>query len=142
MAGEVQQYDAALATYRSSLGCLAGVPGALQGKENSLADDSRALAAAGLALQESCAELEGLRALRNSGGASGAGAPRDGEHVPGELLHSYAHCRTCSLLVAAAAAATVQQLCKQYGHSTTAVPLPVLSIPSTSLQSWPQRRRS
>ncbi|PSC67215.1 hypothetical protein C2E20_9098 [Micractinium conductrix] len=94
MAGEVQQYDAALATYRSSLGCLAGVPGALQGKENSLADDSRALAAAGLALQESCAELEGLRALRNSGGASGAGAPRDELAAEKEILRRQAAVRS------------------------------------------------
>lgn len=62
------------------------VPEALAGKENAVAEDSRVLAAAGLALEESCRQLEGLRqqkaaARPDSGGGSSGGstAAKDGE---------------------------------------------------------------
>ena len=54
---------------------LQAVPGALAGKENAVAEDGRVLAAAGLALEESCRQLEGLRrqkAAATQGGAGGA----------------------------------------------------------------------
>lgn len=50
------------------------VPAALTGKENAVAEDGRVLAAAGLALEESCRQLERLR--RQKAAAEG-GAPKD-----------------------------------------------------------------
>lgn len=89
-----------LGQYSSSLAVLEGVvPGALgaAGKENAVAEDSRALAAAAMALEDSCRQLEGLQAQRRAGSASGAGvngseplAPRDGACM---LLHCAAHPR-------------------------------------------------
>lgn len=83
LTAEVGRYDAALERYSASLAGLAGVvPSALgAGKENAVAEDSRALASGGMTLESSCRQLEGLRVQQGSGGLGGAAAatPRDGE---------------------------------------------------------------
>ena len=90
----MQQYDAALARYGASLAGLQAVPASLAGKENSVEQDSRALLAAGVALEESCRQLEGLRQQKAAGtvaqrpGSAGGGGPKDGgccrlPHGPG-----------------------------------------------------------
>lgn len=76
------RYDNALERYSASLAGLAGVvPSALgAGKENAVAEDSRALAAGAMALEGSCRQLEGLRVQQGSGGlGSTMAAPKDGE---------------------------------------------------------------
>lgn len=73
--------------------CLQAVPGVVAGKENALAEDSRVLAAAGLALEESCRQLEGLRQQKAAAeGGSGGAAQKDGE--PAGLCCAVLYCVT------------------------------------------------
>lgn len=87
MKAGIAQHEAALAQYGATLACLQAVPAAVAGKENSVAEDSRVLAAAGMQLEESCRQLEGLKqqkaaAERGGGSASGSGAHKDGGCCP------------------------------------------------------------
>lgn len=84
MKAGIAQYDAELARYGATLAGLQAVPAAVAGKENSVAEDSRVLAAAGMQLEESCRQLEGLKlqkaAAERGGAGSGSvsGAHKDG----------------------------------------------------------------
>jgi hypothetical protein len=75
----LKQYDEALAKYSSTLATLQAVPAALAGKENSVAEDSRVLAAAGMQLEESCRQLDGLRQQKGAAQRGSSGQPEDGE---------------------------------------------------------------
>jgi hypothetical protein len=75
---EVQRYDEELPRAASTLAALAAVPAPLAGKENAVAEDSRALAAVGMALEEGLQQLGRLR-LQKGGAQRGGGAgPKDG----------------------------------------------------------------
>ena len=96
MKAGVAQYDAALAQYGATLAGLQAVPAAVAGKENSVAEDSRVLAAAGMQLEESCRQLEGLmqqKAAAERGG--GGGANKDGEPARRVPLLSRCFCGGC-----------------------------------------------
>lgn len=96
LAAEVGRYDNALERYSASLAGLAGVvPSALgAGKENAVAEDSRALAAGAMALEGSCRQLEGLRVQQGSGGlGSTMAAPKDELAAEREILRRQAGVR-------------------------------------------------
>jgi hypothetical protein len=96
MKADIAQHDAALARYGPTLAALQAVPAAMAGKENSVAEDSRVLAAAGMQLEQSCRQLEGLvqqkaAAERGSAG-SGSGAHKDGGCCPCPCLAAGSAC--------------------------------------------------
>ena len=107
--------------------CLQAVPGVVAGKENALAEDSRVLAAAGLALEESCRQLEGLRQQKAAAeGGSGGTAQKDGE--PAGLCCAVL-CYECRLLLqlrCSKRAAGGLSLSPGVGASTPADYLPLL----------------
>jgi hypothetical protein len=67
----------ALQQLSSSVMSLQAVPATLAGKENNVAEDSRALAQAGVQLEASCRQLEALWQRR--AGADGSSQRKDGE---------------------------------------------------------------
>ena len=75
---DISHYDAELARYSGGMAGLQTVPAALAGKENSMAEDSRVLAAAGMQLEESFRQLEGLLQQKGAAERGGNGQPKDG----------------------------------------------------------------
>lgn len=75
----MQRYDEELPRTANTLAALAAVPAPLAGKENAVAEDSRALAAVGIALEEGMQQLGRLR-LQKGGAQRGGGStgPRSG----------------------------------------------------------------
>ncbi|KAL4853294.1 hypothetical protein ACK3TF_005719 [Chlorella vulgaris] len=91
--GGLKQYDEALAKYSSTLATLQAVPAALAGKENSVAEDSRVLAAAGMQLEESCRQLDGLRQQKGAAQRGSSGQPEDELAAEREVLRCQAAVR-------------------------------------------------
>lgn len=91
---DISHYDAELARYSGGMAGLQTVPAALAGKENSMAEDSRVLAAAGMQLEDSFRQLEGLRQQKGAAERGGNGQPKDELAAEREVLRCQAAVRS------------------------------------------------